>query len=268
MLKPFIVAALFFISTQTIADQWEPMINLAVEHLKRSGQLSEIASCVGTSEAQFIAKYRTVVKSCFKQHGTALEGDAGEDAMDACLESQMLRQFNISQNTLSDCQEQFADEVLVETEPDYSALSEAELNELISQEIEQGHQALDMMLEASKEASEGTEHLITLPVYQDSQIMAHYAMGMRREDGSLTLPVATFSSSDSVEKIIAFYQQQLPNFEMKNFQGGLAIFMEKIPDEFNPLADMQIYQSIPHITIYALGGDSSDSTTIEIAYQR
>ena len=266
MLKKLALGTIISVTVTANADQWEPVINMAVEQLKQSGESGVVSGCLGVSESKFIKEYRPMLKSCLSKHG--ISGD--EAAMDQCFVDEIVSRFGTPESKVLSCKEQIAETEEEQEEIDFSNLTDEEAQALIAKQQQQAMKEMEAMVQASKAASKGTEHLITLPVYAQSEIVAHYSMGMSFDDGKFSLPVATFSSGDSVNAIVEFYKQKLPNFQSKDYGDGLVIFMEKIPENFEPLRDMETYQNTPHVAIYTVGAGDSKAlqTTIEIAYSK
>ena len=154
-------------------------------------------------------------------------------------------------------------------------LSEAQRRRLLvlAEAKMDGHQQeLVMTMRRLSEAGRASLQQITLPVYKNSQIMAH-AMDMGLGDWGGQLPAATFVSSDTPEQVLAFYRQQLPDFHYKQLEGGEHILMETMPERFGILSHMQEYYSTPHVLIRADQGQpgltpKDTRSFIEISYRR
>jgi hypothetical protein len=108
------------------------------------------------------------------------------------------------------------------------------------------------MQKLAKELSAGTEHLISLPIYKPSTLSSNYIDGYELSDANTSLPVATFSTADSVETVSDFYKKSLPSFQFSEIGSGYH-FMEEIPDDLflqmNDFKNTTIY-SVPHVVIY------------------
>lgn len=265
MFKKLVLAAILSLSHQASADQWEPIVNMVIEQFKSSGELAGVSSCLGVSESKFLSEYKPILRNCLQEHGMA-EGEESEAKMDACFEKQILQRFNLSQSKFDHCKEQFSDNDEEMPEQDLSHLSDEEFAKVMEAQQQQSMKELESLNRAMRSASAGTENLVTLPIYKNSQIQSHFSMGMQFGDGQNSLPVAMFSSKDSVERVVEFYKKELSGFQHKNFD-GMVIFMKQFPTGFDPLKDMKAYQSTPHVSIYSLGGSAS-GTTIEIAYKK
>lgn len=94
---------------QTIkAAQWEPVVNMAIEHLKLSGELPAITSCIGVTESEFLSEYKPILGRCLREHGIVVENEQKEAEMNSCFEKQMLMRFNLSKARLNQCKAKFA----------------------------------------------------------------------------------------------------------------------------------------------------------------
>ena len=142
--------------------------------------------------------------------------------------------------------------------------------------MEASMEQMEEVMQWVSEASEQSLHLITLPVYENSQVMMHMADSSQMEMAGVTnaLPSATFASKDPAEKILAFYRKKLPDFKYKHLGNGEHILMETMPDDFNILKDMDLYLSTPHVLIRpmdgkaALGAPADAQSSIEVSYRQ
>jgi len=249
-----------------IADQTDAMIEMAIGQMQRDGDLDEITSCLGVSEAQFLDAFRNTMRYCMDKYGFDV---SSQEAMTACFESRTKQQLDVSDSVMDRCEERFAEDEEDEAPMDYSRMSDDEIEAQIALEQRQAMEMMESILAMSKEASKGTEGSISLPIYSPSEIVLHHLNGMTDEQGEATLPVATFSSSDSVAEIAVFYRARLTDFEEKDYDGEMIIFMETLPRTFDPLADIDVYMRTPHVAIYEIAsGSKGTNTTIEITYRK
>ena len=132
-------------------------------------------------------------------------------------------------------------------------------------------QELANQLEVMSKSSEGTLHLITLPVYPQAKVMMHMPVGgkLSLDKEYTTLPGATFTSADSTSAVVDFYQKNLKGFTKKTLPGGDIVFMKNMPANFDLMTHMQAYVSQPHVLIKKAEGGMfpGAATFIEIAYQ-
>lgn len=176
---------------------------------------------------------------------------------------------NVDSLSMSDTEKSM--QALLEKGGELSAEDRAKLRALQEAVMQEGMDEMDQQIQMMAKASEGTLDSITLPVYSNSKVMMHVPVGMNL-NGVKALPAATFSSSDSVDKILAYYQKKLPNFKMKKMSDGQVFLMETLPQNFDVLKHMKEYVTTPHITIspvkdQGMGVPSGTKSTIEIAYR-
>jgi len=266
-----VVALAVFLLGQTFvvkANQIDAIIDMSIRQMQREGDLGEITACLGVSEASFLQAHRDTMRYCFDRHGI---DEASEAAMNNCFAKQSKQRLNVNDSVYRQCEEAYPDEESEQTEIDYTGMSEEDFEKQIQFEQQKGMEMLDSVLAMSKAASQGTEALVTLPIYSSSEIVSHYPKGMTNSMGKLLLPVATFVSSDSTVKVVEFYIRALPKFELDNAEGEVYTFMKKIPKDLKELSfdmdNLPLY-SIPHIQIYAVKIDGKDKTNIIIVYQK
>ena len=134
---------------------------------------------------------------------------------------------------------------------------------------QQMHAAMRQLSEASAQ----TLHLITLPIYQNSQVIVHMIDGSQMQAGAGVLPSASFASADAADDILAFYRQKLPGFYYKNLGNGQHILMESMPDDFDLSTHQQLYMRTPHVLIRSLddasmaGAPAGTQSKFEVSYR-
>ncbi|VUD58492.1 hypothetical protein TDB9533_02436 [Thalassocella blandensis] len=138
--------------------------------------------------------------------------------------------------------------------------------------VQENMDKMGRQMQMLSKASEGTLDSITLPMYNNSNVLMHVPQGMKMGEGVKALPAATFSSSDSVDKIAAYYQKTLPNYKVKKMDDGQVIIMETMPKDFDVLKHFNEYATTPHVTITpvadaGVGLPKGTKSTIEIAYR-
>jgi len=250
---------LLSLSLTTKADENDAMVEMIFNMMKQSGHMSTVSNCLGVTETHFIKSYKKTIRACIPQDG--LEGD--------CMEKLALKNFGVSKNRFDACTSDDTEVTEQEEEIDYSTLSKEERTALLTKQQAEGMARIEEMTAKLKKSSEGTEDKITLPVYTPSTISSHYNRGMKNSKGKMTLPVATFTTQDSVEKVTKFYKKSLPDFEI-NHNMGLYYVMKNIPDDLIKLSfdtqNLPLY-FIPHIEIYNLKVSEKDTTFIVMSYK-
>jgi hypothetical protein len=253
-----ITTGLFSLSISTQANEKDAMVEMIVNMMKQSVDLNSLSNCLGVTEKNFIDAYTKTIEVCIPKDG--LEGN--------CMEELAPEILGISKTKFDSCT---PDDDISEYEEDIddSTLSEEEMTALLEKKRAEGIARMGEMATIMKKSSEGTESKISLPVYSPSTIASHYNRGMQNNKGKTTLPVATFTTKDSVEKVAEFYKKSLPDFEIDHNK-GLYYAMKKIPDDLMKLSldteNLPLY-FIEHIEIYSLKISGEGTTFIVISYK-
>ena len=209
-----------------------------VELMKSNGTLVDSSNCLGISADKFETAIRTVMPKCLKQNGFD-----SEEAMEFCMVDGLSQKTGVNKRKLASC----ADEA------DKQA-------ELASQD------EMENAMDAMRRSSEKTLNLITLPIYPQSKVVMHMTTGivMPTLEGKVqALPAATFESEEVPEKILAFYRNKLPDYEVKKLVQGEILLMPSFPENFNLIEDYHAYMTTEHVMIR----EQSGKTLIEIAYK-
>jgi hypothetical protein len=241
----------------TKADENDAMVEMVVNMMKQSVDIDRLTNCLGVTETKFIDAYTKTIEACIPKDG--LEG--------SCMEELAPEILGISKAKFDSCTPD--DEVAKqEEEIDYSTLSKEERTALLAKQQAEGMARIEEMTAMLQKSSEGTEDHISLPIYNPSTIASHYSRGMQNSMGKTTLPVATLTTKDSLEEVIAFYKKSLPDFEIKDNMGVYYV-MKNIPDDLIKLSfdtqNLPLY-FIEHIEVYSLKISDKDTTFIVISY--
>jgi len=257
--------ALLSLSVSTKAadsSETDAMVEMIMTMMKQQpGEIKEGVECLGITEEEFLKGYKKTLEICLPQD--MLEGD--------CTQKEAPKQLGVSQEKFEKCaaDDEEGTENTQGNDIDYSELSEEEAEALIAKQQAEGLAAMEAMLAISKQASAGTEDKITLPVYTPSTLVSHYTSGMKNSKGKSTLPVATFTTANSIEEVVAFYKKALPKFEIKK-DGSYYFLMKNVPSNFDQMSlDMEnlpLY-FIPHIEIHTLVSTADIAATIVISYK-
>jgi len=180
------------------------------------------------------------------------------------------QQLGVTTSVLKECKERFPDEALEEEiEVDYSNMSDEENQQQIQLIQQQSNEMLESLLETSKTLSKGTETQITLPIYPSSEIVSHFTKNDNNQDTQYKIPVAVFFSNDNLLQVKTFYDKQLANFDKKEIDGGMVVYMENMIENFNFFKHLELYQQSPHVTIYQFSNQQGEQkVSIEIAYNK
>jgi len=254
------------ITTQVKADQIDAMIDMSLEQLKLDPDIKGMTTCLGVSESKFLEVFRNTMRYCMDKHGFA---ESSENAMNACFNSQTQQRLGTDKSLLNKCKDEYPDDEASSegADVDYSNMSKEELEQQVLVEQQRGKELLGSIIAMSEAASKGTEGQITLPIYLPSKIVSHFMGDMVNEDNPKAIPVAIFHSNDSLSKITEFYDNHLTKFGKKTYDEGMVIYMMNMKKDFEPLANVELYQQLPHVAIYQFVDENGkQKTSIEIAY--
>lgn len=249
--------ALFITPTPSKANENDEIVNMMVNMVKQSGQLATISQCLDMTEHAFIQGYKKTIAACIPVDG--LEGD--------CIISTVSKNLGISQERFSQCSGK--PEVEIVEEDQFDHLSEEEFIAQMEQKKQEGIAQLKEMAALAKQSSQNTEKQINLPIYQSSSIASHQVRGFKVSKGKTTLPMATFTTSDSPEKVAEFYKSALPSFKVERSE-NVYFVMEDVPDNLFELSlDMENYPLyfVEHVEIYSLNIGGEKMTHIVIVYE-
>jgi len=271
----------------------------------QSAENPQVAKCLGTSVPKMKQAFNRTMDSCFAKLKNLLSEEF-TDEISACMELELPANLGITTDRFQQCDEEVQDEnsfmtpemkalqdkvdqlsteldslyergapesALAQKTNELEAVSE-QLSELTAQAFAPGgsmQQEMTKQLDMLSKSSEGTLHLITLPIYPDAKVMMHMPVSGRLELDKeyITLPAATFTSSHKPNKVAAFYEKNLKGFEKKVLATGDIVFMKAMPANFDLMTHMHAYVSQPHVLIKKAEGlmfEGAESF-IEIAYQ-
>jgi len=253
-------------TAQVKADQLTAIIDMSVEQVKSDPDFKGMTACLGVSESKFLQAFRKTMRYCMDKHGFA---ESSENAMNACFDSQTEQRLRISGSLYKKCKAEYPDDEASSegANVDYSNMSEEEFKQQMLVEQQRAKELLGSIIAMSEAATKGTEGQITLPIYSPSKIVSHFMDGMVNEDNPKAIPVAIFHSNDSLSKITEFYDNHLTKFGKKTYDEGMVIYMMNMKKDFEPLADVELYQQLPHVAIYQFVDENGkQKTSIEIAY--
>jgi hypothetical protein len=301
-----IMAMMLSVSSLANEAQNRAMMDMMKAMAGQSADNPKAANCLGTTVPKMQKALNDTMDSCFAKLKN-LPSEEFTDEISACMELELPAKLRISPERFQKCDEQNREDEPDFMTPEMSVLQDkidrltAELDQLYERgasesalekkmmELESASEQLNalmmqafapggsMQLEMQKQldimskSSEGSLHLITLPIYPGSKVMMHMPVGGKIELDKqyTTLPAATFTSADKPETVAAFYQKNLKGFKNKTLDGGDIIFMRDLPADFGILTHMQLYVSQPHVMIKKAEGGiiAGAESFIEISYQ-
>ncbi|TVZ37550.1 hypothetical protein P886_1891 [Alteromonadaceae bacterium 2753L.S.0a.02] len=248
------------------------------------GYFKAPAKCLGVTEKAILAATKKSMAACFPEDITAVD----DDVLDACMEAKMLNNLGVSAAKMSQCKQQLGDtpqqeqaaaeqhalEAFWEKVGDRE-LTNAEQDELhrLSEALgdaqrEQALAAIESTAAALRKSAAGSEASITLPLYQNATIDAHYDKGY--DFGNFkTLPVAMFSTQDQPKAVLAYYQKKLPGYKFYEFDGIGYMLLEKDPGVDFEFTDFAVYKNLPHVIIEDLNLQGAGANTrISLFYRK
>lgn len=301
-----IMAALISSPLMANEAQNRAMMDMMKAMAGQSAENQQVAECLGTSVPKMKKAFNQTIDSCFDKLKN-LPSEEFADEISACLELELPLRLGISNDRFEKCDQEEShaeggfmtpemkklqdrvDQLSAELDQLYergapeSQLEQkmlqleklsAQLGVLMEQAFAPGgamQQELAEQLEVMSKSSEGSLHLITLPIYPKAKVMMHMPVAgkLSLDKEYKTLPAATFTSVDKASAVADYYQKNLKGFEKKTLPGGDIVFMQNMPANFDLLTHMQAYVSQPHVLIKKAEGGMfpGAATFIEIAYQ-
>lgn len=244
----FLLSSLSFTA---ISQDMSAMKNSMTQQIMASCQDRAFLSCVGINSHKCTTSGRKALSSCdhmFPKNMTAMSANNGMamEAFGECINKSMLKHTGIPSSKLDACDSM-------------AGGSQPEMNS------EQMMAMMDTMLKQHADAT-GTGG-VTLPLYKNAVIKAHFANGEMADtfDGIEPIPALTMESPDSINKIASFYRGKLKGFREYKMLGGV-VFLKNGPKKFDRLKNMKKYMTTPHVEIMPTQGTSS--TSIQIAYTK
>lgn len=308
MMKKITLIMAALISSPLMANEAQnrAMLDMMKAMAGQSAENQQVAECLGTNVTKMKKAFDQTIESCFDKLKN-LPSEEFTDEISACLELEIPARLGISNDRFEKCDQEDSQSDSAFMTPEMRKLQDkvdqlsAELDQLYERgapesqleqkmaQLEQLSEQLGLLMEQTfspggamqqelaghlelmSKSSEGTLHLITLPLYPQAKVMMHMPVAGKLDLGKeyTTLPAATFTSVDNISKVSDFYQKNLKGFQKKTLAGGDIVFMKDMPANFDLLTHMQAYVSQPHVLIKKAEGGMfpGAATFIEIAYQ-
>ncbi|GAB2916940.1 hypothetical protein [Rheinheimera gaetbuli] len=258
------LAALLLCSGSVLANPTQQQqIDMMLTMMESSGTLTRLAQCLDLSKAKLTEALRNTYTAC----GLAdMYSESANTVFEACLESKIPSFSGVPAARWQECGEQEdeqQDPVLAQLDALYERIGEREPTAAEQQQIEQlleqmqqrGMAEMEMMVDGIIAGSQGSEHLITLPLYPQAQILVNIPAQAEIELGEQAyamLPGASFVTTDSPQQVLQYYRQQLPDYKVHRSslaQADEVALMQHLPAGFDYVKDMGRAFSIPHIYI-------------------
>lgn len=258
------LAALLLCSSSVLANPTQQQqIDMMLSMMENSGSLTRLAQCLELSKAKVTEALRNSYAAC----GVAdMYSENANAALEACLESKIPSFSGLPAARWQECGEQEdeqPDPMLAELDALYERIGEREPTAAEQQQIEQllqqmqqsGIAKMEMMVDGMIAGSQGSEHLITLPLYPQAQLLINIPAQAGVEIGGQafdTLPGASFVTTDSPQQVLQYYRQQLNDYTVHRSSlstAGEVALMQHLPAGFDYVKDMGRAFSIPHVYI-------------------
>lgn len=258
------LAALLLCSGSVLANPTQQQqIDMMLTMMESSGTLTRLAQCLDLSKAKLTEALRNTYTAC----GLAdMYSESANAVFEACLEGKIPSFSGVPAARWQECGEQEdeqQDPVLAQLDALYERIGEREPTAAEQQQIEQlleqmqqrGMAEMEMMVDGIIAGSQGSEHLITLPLYPQAKILVNIPAQAEIELGEQAyamLPGASFVTTDSPQQVLQYYRQQLPDYKVHRSslaQADKVALMQHLPAGFDYVQDMGRAFSIPHIYI-------------------
>ncbi|CBV43966.1 hypothetical protein [Halomonas elongata] len=222
------------------------------EQLMQSCAEGGMASCLGVETSRCGRLAEEVVQACAEYFVPAEQEQMA--AFGDCIGRQTQQRTGVSEAELQSCQ------------------SHADGAAHASSSPEEAMRRLEDAKAVMAQDAEATRDAVTLPLYPDHELTAHHQdpsglPGIEGEPlGEGAVPVAMMTTSDTVEDVVAFYQNRLDGFTLYREAADDATFAKGMPDDVTPSDFRRWMKALPlheHVAIYRLSG----KTHIEVGYQ-
>ena len=258
------LAALLLCSSSVLANPTQQQqIDMAISMMESSGTLTRLAQCLDLSKAKVTDALRKTYAAC----GLAeMHDESSNTVFEACMVSKIPSLSGVPAARWQECGEQEDDQqdpILAELDALYERIGEREPTAAEQQQIEQlleqmqqaGAAEMEMAVNSMIAGSQGSEHLITLPLYPQAQLLINIPAQAGVQIGDqvvATLPGASFITTDSPQQVLQYYRQQLNDYKMHRSSlatAGEVALMQHLPAGFDYVKDMARAFSIPHVYI-------------------
>jgi len=242
MNKISILVVSLFLHSAASASQAQEIIDFMIADLKQSGALAELSSCLKVPPKKVEETYKQVAQHCVKTYHTE------DDQMNQCMDQRLDNQLAALSARFSACKGQFDQDGMDDAEQDFLDQDVGELADIIEQSLgEQGGNISD----------------ISLPVIDGAKVKMHFPTGMKMGEVT-TLPVATLMVNTKLAKVVAYYKNALPQFEMRT-DGDTYYFAKQLPNSSLDLVTfLKQYSQMAHISVSK--ASDKNSVLLEISY--
>ncbi len=245
------IGSLLLTSTPSHAEIAKDTLVQQASIIVESGLNSTSLDCLGISKYSFNSALQEAKNSCGELIPNVIQNNETEHysaEFGNCVSDGLRLHFDLSQNVIHECESQ-------------STSTQTNLKQA-AKRLNEGLQLV---------ANKGDIKRVTLPLYDNYEIVSHFPDGMGNMRGNTSLPVAVLSSNDDIDNIIQFYQSNLPTYKEFIVEDGI-ILIEDAPDDFNLLTHIGLYTSTPHVLIEDMRFNDitaqEGDVKIEISYRK
>jgi hypothetical protein len=238
-------------------------INMMLTMMESMGELENISQCITLPPDRLKAVFRQTYTEC--GFGDMMS-DEPNAAYDACVMQSLVTHSGIPATRWQACEDndQPADDPLMaelealsdsigEREP--TAAEQRQMDQIIERMQQRGVAELEQMVSGIIAGSQGSEALITLPLFPQAQLLINIpAQGeiIIADQRYSTLPGASFLTTASPQQVLDYYRLQLPTYQLHRPALVAATdmaLMQTVPVDFDYGRDTGQAFSIPHIYI-------------------
>jgi hypothetical protein len=247
--------------------QQEQQANMIVAMMEQMGELTRLAECIELPQAQLKKVFLQTFNQCGV--GDITEGEPDPQYM-ACFKDSLSSRSGVTADRWQACETDDTapeDPLMAELEALSVRIGEREptvaeqrqMDQIIDRMQQRGVEELEQMVDGMIAGSQGSETLITLPLFPDAQLLINIpAQGEIEiaEQRFSTLPGASFLTTATPQQVLDYYREQLPSFRVHTPSLAAAndvALMQRIPAGFDYSRDVGQAFAIPHIYIQPAG---------------
>ncbi|MBV2129263.1 hypothetical protein [Arsukibacterium indicum] len=262
-MKKIVLSLLFSGSVLANSSQQEQQINMMLAMMENMGEMTRLAECVDIPKTRLKSLLQQTLTECGIGDITAEES---EQQHTACLHASLERRSGVPADRWLACDnsdEEQEDPLLAELdalterigEREPTAAEQREMDQIIERMQQRGVAELEQMVDGMIAGSQGSEDLVTLPVFPEAKLLINIpAQGEIEiaEKRYVTLPGASFVTTASPAEVLAFYRRQLPDYQEHRpslMAATDVAYMQQVPAGFDYVKDVGRAMSIPHIFI-------------------
>lgn len=223
-----------------------------------------MAACLGIDSGRCVSAAGYAAGQCAELIPLpTTEGDPSEEAQNAftqCVQESFARKARVTEQRVLQCANQTS-RASATPEP-YGDSESATYEQIMERSAGNLKQIQEMVAAAAKAVPMDR---VTLPLYPNRSVTAHYPQGlsMGGDSSAASVSVVMMTSRDRPEKVLAFYRKQLSGFTYSEFYGS-HLFVKDPPAGFEP-KDIKIISTLPHVMISEFG-DGEAKTQIQVGY--